>query len=206
MSCFGRPSEPVIHAECEHVEVARQDYPVAWREAANGLITQSYVVPLYPRGPAGSEAILDADTEQQPTSGVGSADGEAVREVDQRFALVHPADAGLAVEQPAIGRPAEARRKGRDPIDTLIGCEGSAAKTDECRGIRTDAGSIEHPFDADNKLGPNLPVVADLTAAHETGTAGVEAHPKEIVGQRAGVPGDAQVSADIQASPVIVVV
>src|SRR5579871_3157181 len=152
-SCFGRSSESVIHAEREHVEVTRQDDGVTGREADNGVITESDVVPFDPRGPAGSEAILDADTEQPPASGIGRADGEAVREIDQRFGLMHPAAAGLAVEQPVVDRPAEARRERRDPIDALSGCKGSAVKTDEPLGIRIDADSIEHPFDADDKLG-----------------------------------------------------
>ncbi len=94
---------------------------------------------------------------------------------------MHPGAAGLAIEQPVVCRPAEACRKGGDPIDLCVGSNDSSA--DERRRVRREIRSIEHPFDADNKLRRELPVIADLTAGDKTGTIVVEARIEEIIGE-----------------------
>src|SRR5262249_36760621 len=135
------------------------------------------MVPLEPCAPVGSEAVFNARANDESTLGVGSAGGKRAVAHYRRghgYGVVHPGAAALAIEQPVVRRPAEACRKGGDPIDLCAGCNDSRA--DDRRRVRLEIRSIEHPFDADNKLRRELPVIADLTAGDKTGTIVVEGH------------------------------
>src|SRR5215475_2815951 len=107
------------------------------------------MVPLKPCAPVGSEAVFNTGAEKPPALGVGSSGGERAvtgYRRSQGYGVVHPGAAGLAIEQPVVCRPAEACRKGGDPIDLCAGSNDSS--TDHRRRVRLEIRSIEHPFDA----------------------------------------------------------
>src|SRR5260370_24390092 len=142
------------------------------------------MVPLEPCGPVRSKAVFNARAKEPPTLVVGSTGGKRADTGYRRrqgCAVGRQGAAGMAVEQPVVCRPAEACRKGGDPIDLCAGSNDSSA--DDRRRVRLEIRSIEHPFDADNKLRRELPIVADLTAGDKTGTIIVEARIEEIIGQ-----------------------
>src|SRR5712671_115081 len=165
------------------------------------------MVPLDPCSPVGSEAVFNAHADEPPTLVVGSTGGKRADTGYRRrqgCAVVHPGAAGLAVEQPVVCGPAEACRKGGDPIDLCAGSNDSSA--DDRRRVRLEVRSIEHPFDADNKLRRELPIIADLTAGDKTGTIVVEAHIEEIIGQCGPLPGGSHIGADIKSGPIIIII
>src|SRR6266446_2288111 len=160
------------------------------------------MVPLEPYGPVGSEAVFNARADHPPTSGVGSARGYATRYVGQRCAVAHPAAAGLAIEQPVVCRPAEACRERLDPSDFCTRRDG--AREDHRRDIRLDIRSIEHPFDAENEYGRNLPVIADLTASDKSRPGVVEGHVEQFIGYCGPLPRASHIGADIESGPIII--
>ncbi len=121
---------------------------------------------------------------------------------------MHPATATLDVEQPVVCRIAEACRNRRQPIDFFSALEGGGPKVGVCDGyratVRPDIRSIEHPFDAENELGRELPVVADLTATDKSGTGVAEARTEETIAYGTGLPRASHIAADIESSPIIV--
>src|SRR5215831_12896790 len=153
------------------------------------------MVPFNPNGPARSESVFNARANEQPAFGVAGRKEGAVR--CHRYAVMHPAAASLAIEQPVVYRPTEACRQRSDPIDFCAGCQ------DRRIVVRPDVRSIEHPFDADNKLGPKLPVVANLSAADKSGVVVVEGYTEPIIEQCAALPRASQIAADIKPGPVI---
>src|SRR5258706_8911372 len=105
------------------------------------------MVPLEPCGPVGSEAVFNAHAKEPPALAVGSTGGKGAGTGYRRrqgCAVVHPGAAGLAVEQPVVCRPAEACRKGGDPIDLCAGSDASSA--DDRLRVRLELRSIELPF------------------------------------------------------------
>src|SRR5215471_1656444 len=121
---------------------------------------------------------------------------------------MHPAAASLAVPQPVVYRIAEACPNRRDPIDFCSGREGcgvnGAWDWDGHRtSVRPDVRSIEHPLDAENPVGRDLPVIADLTAADKPGPGVAEARTREIIGDSTALPRTTHVATDIESGPII---
>src|SRR6266849_8356101 len=165
------------------------------------------MIPLEPCAPVGSKAVFNARTNEKPTLGVGSTGGERAdtrHHGGQGCGVVHPGAAGLAIEQPVVCRPAEACCKARDPINFCTGSDDDWG--DDRRRVRLDVRSIEHPFDADNKLGRDLPIIADLTASDKSRASVAEAHIEETIGECRPLPRASHIAANIKPVPIIIIV
>src|SRR5215471_11429858 len=154
-------------------------------------------------GPVGSEAVFNARASQPSAIRVGIGKRYAGRHIGDRSAIIYPTAATLAVEQPIVCRIASAARNGGKPIGMCTALENIAVYGGYRIARLAERCPIEHRFNAENKLGRDLPVVADLTATNESRMVAGETCTCEIIGQRAAGPRASQIAADIKTSPII---
>src|SRR5437879_5713503 len=126
---FAFSPERVVEAELDHLEVtaaAREGVDhTAWEHDGHGEVpmAESDEVVLALEVPVPFDRPFDAAAEQPAadTAAAGGAERGARRHVRDReaVAVANPAAAGLAVEQPVVGGPAEPGGHCRDPVGAV---------------------------------------------------------------------------------------